>query len=128
MSEQVVQDDPAERGTAMLGEVYGPALGAALASMPSSPFNEETVNNLFANVWSRPHLSVRDRRLLVLGATAMMGRADLVATQVRGARISGDLSDAELDEAVLQLAFYAGWGNAAAVQQGILNVRAEDKP
>jgi alkylhydroperoxidase/carboxymuconolactone decarboxylase family protein YurZ len=126
MSEKEVQGDPTERGTAMLEQVYGPALGAALAAMPPSPFNEETVNNLFAQVWSRPHLSVRDRRLLVLGATAMMGRADLVATQVRGARISGHLSDAELDEAVLQLAFYAGWGNAAAVQQGILNVRAED--
>jgi alkylhydroperoxidase/carboxymuconolactone decarboxylase family protein YurZ len=120
------QADANGRGMEMIEQVYGPAVAKAIADLPPSAFNDETVTHLFADIWKRPHLTVRDRRLLVLGATAMMGRPDLVATQVRGARLSGDVTDAQLDEAVLQLAFYVGWGNAAAVQAAIVAVRAED--
>jgi alkylhydroperoxidase/carboxymuconolactone decarboxylase family protein YurZ len=109
----------------MIEEIYGPGTRRAIAALPASAFNAETIEHLFGEIWSRGHLSVRDRRLLVLGATAMMGRPDLVATQVRGARLRGDLSDDQLDEAVLQLAFYVGWGNAAALQQGIMVARED---
>ncbi len=56
---------------------------------------------------------------MVLGATAMLGRADLIEVQVRGALINGELTEDELEEIVLQLHYYAGWGNGTAVQAGV---------
>lgn len=40
------------------------------------------MGHLFADIWSRPELAVRERRLLVIGIIAMMGRADIMETQV----------------------------------------------
>src|SRR5699024_2761097 len=88
-------------------------------------FLDETVGHLFGEIWNRPGLSTRDRRLLVLGATAALGRADLVQVQARGALLSEDCSEEELYESVLQLAFYVGWGNATSVQQGIAQAVAQ---
>ena len=70
-------------------------------------------------MWNRPHLSVRDRRLLVIGATAMLGRPDLIEFKVAGAIVNKELDSDALKEVVLQLAYYCGWGNATAVRAGI---------
>ncbi|WP_099021166.1 NAD(P)-binding domain-containing protein [Mycolicibacterium palauense] len=110
--------DRGERGLRTMDEVYGPGLAAAMPA-ERGPALSMTIDHLFGEVWSRPGLSIRDRRLLVLGATAMLGRADLIETQVRGALINEELSEAELDEIVLQLHYYAGWGNGTAVQRGV---------
>ena len=88
-------------------------------SLAASPFVGATVKHLFGEVWDRPGLSIRDRRLLVLGATVMLGRTDLVETQVKGALRAGDMDAEQLEEAVLQLAFYTGWGNATAMWHGV---------
>ncbi|WP_338596865.1 carboxymuconolactone decarboxylase family protein [Saccharopolyspora sp. SCSIO 74807] len=117
-------NDRYQRGRAVMDEVYGPGFSAALDGQ-SGPFLKETVEHLFGEVWNRPDLSTRDRRLLVLGATAAFGRADLVQVQARGALASGDCTPDELHESVLQLAFYVGWGNATSVQEGIARAVAE---
>jgi alkylhydroperoxidase/carboxymuconolactone decarboxylase family protein YurZ len=62
---------------------------------------------------------VRDRRLLVIGATAALGRADLIEVQIKGALERGELKKPELDEIGLHLAFYVGWGNSTALMRGI---------
>lgn len=115
------KDDAARlaRGEEVLKKVYGPDGAGPIMSMTGSPFVGETVKNLFGEIWDRPGLSIRDRRLLVLGATAMLGRPDLVETQVKGALLGGDMDAEQLEEAVLQLAFYTGWGNATAMWQGV---------
>ncbi|MEV6348311.1 carboxymuconolactone decarboxylase family protein [Actinoplanes sp. NPDC051851] len=116
-----MSDEPADRrqiGLRTMDAVYGPGFSAR---MPPSkdPFLTETVEQLFANVWSRPLLSIRDRRLLVLGATAALGRADLIEVQARGALANDELTPEQLNEAVIQLAYYVGWGNATALKGGI---------
>ena len=98
--------------------VYGTGLAAHMPE-ERSPALAMTVDHLFGEIWSRPGLSLRDRRLVVLGATAMLGRADLIEVQVRGALINGELTEDELEEIVLQLHYYAGWGNGTAVQAGV---------
>ena len=106
-------------GCKMMAEVYGKDFSSPLAKLGQSPYMDETAGHLFADIWSRPGLSVRDRRLLVIGATAALGRADLIEVQVKGALENGELNKAELDEIVLQLAFYVGWGNSTSVMRGI---------
>jgi alkylhydroperoxidase/carboxymuconolactone decarboxylase family protein YurZ len=106
------------RGRDAMTKVYGTELLPHSVQSGTSPFTDETVGHLFADIWLRPGLSIRDRRLLVLGATAMLGRADLIEVQTFGALVNGELTKGEMDEILLQLAFYAGWGNATSVQKG----------
>jgi len=118
MSKPIDQEKRAH-GLAVIDQVYGPGCSAPMAALADDPYVATTIDSLFADVWDRPHLSMRDRRLLVIGATAMLGRPDLIEFQVAGAIVNGELDDAALQEMVLQLAYYCGWGNATAVRQGI---------
>jgi 4-carboxymuconolactone decarboxylase len=74
---------------------------------------------------------MRDRRLLVIGATAMLGRDDLIETQVKGGILNGEFTDEQLDEIPLMMLFYAGAGNTTMTFKGIqaarANVKAEKK-
>lgn len=116
------------RGLELMGQVYGPGFSDAMPKSPvGAPFTDATVNYLFGEVWSRPALSVRDRRLLVLGATAALGRGDLIRIQTEGALINGELDAGQLREAALHLALYVGWGNATAVRNGFEEAIAAQK-
>jgi alkylhydroperoxidase/carboxymuconolactone decarboxylase family protein YurZ len=112
-------DDRRARGLEYLVRVYGDDLGfpdrLENLTPEQEPYTLETIEHLFGDIWSRPGLSIRDRRLLVLGVTAAHGRADLAETQLVGALKNGEFTREELGEIVLQLAFYAGWPCAQAV-------------
>ena len=64
-------DDTYERGVAMVTEIYQgevPALPAGTMA-----FNDVMMRSLFAEVWDRDVLSIRDRRLLIMGVIAARG-------------------------------------------------------
>ncbi|MGO4417628.1 carboxymuconolactone decarboxylase family protein [Streptomyces sp. MCAF7] len=88
-------------------------------SQETDPYAEATSDYLFAQVWARPGLSIRDRRLLTLGVAATVGRAELIQIIANGGLVNGELSPDELREAVLHLAAYTGWCKASAVHAGI---------
>ncbi len=108
-----------QRGLEVMEAVYGAEIAQGAARDLAKPLVAETVEHLFADIWSRSELSVRDRRLLVLGATATMGRPDIVTIQAHGALLNSELTVAQLEEIPLMMAFYAGWGNAGPLQAGI---------
>jgi 4-carboxymuconolactone decarboxylase len=114
-------DERRTKGLEYVTRVYGDDLGfpERLENLTpeQAPYTTETIDHLFADVWSRPGLSIRDRRLLVFGVTAGLGRADLAETQMVGALRNDELTPEELGEIVLQLAFYAGWPCAQAMQR-----------
>lgn len=112
-----------DRGYAMMDAVYGAGASTPVIDLEGA-FIDETVAHLFGEIWARPHLTIRERRLLVIGASAAMGRQDLIEIQVRGALANNELSDEQLDETVLMLAFYAGWGNGSSVWRGIAAAKA----
>jgi 4-carboxymuconolactone decarboxylase len=96
----------------MMDQVYGPGFsGFVTDDALASPAVQHTVDQLFAEVWARPYLTLRDRRLATIGATTMLGRADLLETQLRGALAAGELTDHQLRELALHMHYYAGWGN-----------------
>lgn len=117
-AEPIADEDPLQRGLAMMDKVYGPGFSTTMPEQ-LDPYTHETAQHLFGDVWSRPGLSVRDRRLLVMGATAALGRADLMQIQVQGALVNQELTKDQLNEVVLHLAFYVGWGNATSAHRGI---------
>ncbi|SEG29320.1 4-carboxymuconolactone decarboxylase [Nonomuraea solani] len=68
-----------------------------------------TAERQFADVWSRTVLSVRERRLLLLGLLVGQGLHDMTEVQLDAALRAGDMSEAELREVVVFLTHYAGW-------------------
>jgi alkylhydroperoxidase/carboxymuconolactone decarboxylase family protein YurZ len=102
----------------MMDRVYGSGFSRAMPEA-GTLFTNQTVQHLFAEIRSRPGLTIRDRRLLILGVTATLGRADLIQVQVQGALANRELTAEQLHEAVLHLAYYVGWCNATALYQGV---------
>jgi 4-carboxymuconolactone decarboxylase len=68
-----------------------------------------TIEHLFAEVWSRDVITVRDRRLLLLGLLVGQGLNEEVELQLDAALRTGDLTPSELREIVVFLTHYAGW-------------------
>ena len=100
-----------ERGAAMLRRVYGDAV-------PPPPegtmaFSDVMIRSLFAEVWDRDILSIRDRRLLIMGVIAAYGAADVWALQARAALDNGELTPDELRETLVLLGPYAGYPRVA---------------
>lgn len=117
-------DERWQRGLAAVEQIYGPGSADEMAPLARVPLAYETVAHMFGEIWTRPGLSTRDRRLLVIGATTMLGRADLLEIHIGGAVASGELSDTELDEIALLMLFYAGAGNSNALYRGIQGGKA----
>ncbi len=93
-----------ERGRAMLKDVCGFDIPVGM-----SRFSDMTIEHLFGEVWSDEALSVRDRRLIVLGVLGALGDAENLEVHMTQALGRGDLTAAELDEVVIQITHYAGW-------------------
>jgi 4-carboxymuconolactone decarboxylase len=85
----------------------------ASAAAPGSAL--ETLEQIaFGEVWQRPGLSVRERRLITLACLGIVGTERTVGLHIRGALDSGDLSAEELDAFILHFGVYAGFPRASA--------------
>ncbi|TMR96680.1 carboxymuconolactone decarboxylase family protein [Nonomuraea basaltis] len=76
----------------------------------------------FADIWSRTVLSVRERRLLLLGLLVGQGLDDMTDVQLDAALRGGDLTETELREVVVFLAHYAGWARGARLNDRVENL------
>jgi 4-carboxymuconolactone decarboxylase len=92
------------RGLERMEEVYGFEMTDG-----SGDFFRYTADHLFADIWNRPGLSDRDRRLLLIGLLTGTGAHDVLTIQVPAALASGDLDAEALREIVVFLCHYAGW-------------------
>ncbi len=108
-------DDKRQRGLAMMREVYG----WDVQDGPGDFFGL-TVGHLFAEIWTRPGLTVRDRRLLLIGLLIGSGKDDIAEIQIGAALRAAELDPDQLREIVIFLAHYAGWPTGAK-----LSMRAE---
>jgi len=106
-------------GLEVLEAVYGPGTSSMMKGQENWPMTVEVISHQFGDVWANPSLSIRDKRLMVLGATAMLGRADLIEVQVAGAIINGEFTEEQLGFIPLFLMFYAGAPNCTALLRGI---------
>jgi 4-carboxymuconolactone decarboxylase len=108
-------DDPfahlLDKGNEMWAEVMG-SLPAPTA--PVGSLDDLALKLVFGGLWSRPGLSIRDRRLINLTLLAVLGRDDITPFHVRAALESGDVDAAQLEELGVQLAFYTGWPVASS--------------
>ena len=98
-------DDRRERGNAMWERVMGTPPPAAL----SDDYGLITKDHVFGEIWSRPGLDQRARRLITLTCAAMAGADAALQTHLTAALRTGDLSLDELREVSIHLAHYGGW-------------------
>jgi 4-carboxymuconolactone decarboxylase len=66
-----------------------------------------TVGHLFGDIWSRPHLSLRDRELITMASIIAQGRLG-AQSHFRSAVNSG-ISKEEIMELIIQVGAYSGW-------------------
>ncbi len=88
-------------------------------------FLQVTYDHLFAELWSRPGLGTRDRRLITLTVLVALGNELALTLHLGAAMKSGELSDEELDELIVHAAHYAGWPGAAIASQVLARLRAK---
>ncbi|NUU24882.1 MAG: carboxymuconolactone decarboxylase, partial [Streptomycetaceae bacterium] len=91
---------------------------ATAAPLPpaTTPFGRASRDFLYAQVWSRPGLSRRDRRFVTLTCVAAADAPRPIDDHVYAALASGDLTLEELLEFVLQFAVYCGWPKASHIE------------
>ena len=100
-----------ERGLKTRRKVLGDEwVDRSLATM--TPFNEEFQDLItrFAwdEIWNRPGLSHKVRRMLVLAICTALGRWEEFSLHCGAALRSGDLTPDDVKEVLLQCAVYAG--------------------
>ena len=116
--------DPAQR--TRTGVHQQSELLAAPAPEPSTLLEASWRDYVFAEVWTRPALDRRSRYLISMASAACEGgRPDVLDGYVRGALKLGELTLAELREAALQLAVYAGWSRGVALDTAVTRVASE---
>lgn len=101
-------EDPATRGREMQRRVY--------QSLPADdPWLEMSEQQVFGRIWTRPGLSLRDKRLISLTSAAYAASPPGYISHIEGALDNGDLTPAELWEWLIHFTQYAGYPKAAPV-------------
>ena len=118
-------DDARGRGLDLMREVYQ---GRVEIDPSLTPHQAATVDHLFGELWSRPGLEIRDRRLLVIGVLAAIGSAGGLENHVAAALKRGELTADQVHEVVLHLAYYVGWPLASAAARAAERVTGIQRP
>ena len=92
---------------------------------PPDAFTAATLDQVFGDLWQRPGLSDRERRLLSIAIVGARGLDFEAKTHIGGALKSGDVSPAEMMEVILHVAHYAGWPHAAVLYRSFRALCAE---
>ncbi len=125
----MAENDRYERGAEMIKKVY--AGDVVVPPKGAMAFTDLMLESLFAEVWTREELSIRDRRLILLGVIGALGEKDTFGIQAKASLKRGELTPEQLREVLIMLANYAGYPRAAGligiVEQQIAAVANEQK-
>lgn len=115
-----------KRGLEMINKVYA---GDVVPPPEGNVFTDIMLEQVFAEVWSRDVLSIRDRRIMIMGIIAEKGETMTFGIQAKAALKNGELTPDELREFTLMIAQYSGYPRAAAIigviEQQIADVAKE---
>jgi 4-carboxymuconolactone decarboxylase len=97
-------DELRRKGLEKMNEVYG----WEMPDMPGEYF-ALTADHLFGTIWTRPGLSMRDKRIMTLTVVTALGISDLAEIQANAALANGELDEDELKEMAIFLTHYLGF-------------------
>ncbi len=115
-------DDVRRKGLDKMKEVYG-------WDMPDLPgdYFALTADHLFADIWSRPGLSMRDKRIMTLSVVTALGLPDLAEIQVNAALHNEEMTAAELREMAIFITHYVGFPLGSTFNSVVEKVIAANK-
>lgn len=117
-----------EIGLETIKDVYA---GDVIVPEEGYAFSDVMLEQLFAELWTRETLSMRDKRLLLLGIIAEKGETATFKIQVKASLKRGEMTPEEARELLLFIAPYAGYPRAASMlvplEEAINEAAAEKK-
>ena len=84
-----------------------------------------SVGYLFGEIWSRGHLSLRERQLITIAANVAMARPVGTHSHYRSARHIG-ITKEEIMEVIMHVGHYTGWPTMALAVEQYSQVLKED--
>jgi 4-carboxymuconolactone decarboxylase len=115
-------DELRRKGLEKMNEVYA----WEMPDMPGEYF-ALTVDHLFGSIWTRPGLSMRDKRIMTLSVVTALGLQDLSEVQVNAALENEELTEDELREMAIFLTHYVGFPLGSGLNGVIERVTAKRK-
>jgi 4-carboxymuconolactone decarboxylase len=115
-------DELRKKGLEKMNEVYG----WEMPDMPGDYF-ALTADHLFGTIWSRPGLSMRDKRLMTLTVVTALGISDLAEIQANAALANGEISEDELKEMAIFLTHYLGFPLGSKLDGAVTKVMKNRK-
>jgi 4-carboxymuconolactone decarboxylase len=98
-------DEQRRKGLEKMNEVYG----WEMPNIEGDPFFDLTVDHLFGSIWTRPGLTMRDKRIMTLTVVTAVGNSDLAEIQANAALANGEMTETELKEMAIFLTHYLGF-------------------
>jgi 4-carboxymuconolactone decarboxylase len=121
-------NDPLAAGMTVRRKVLGDAhvdRAIAATTQLTEEFQSLITRYAWGEIWSRPGLDVRTRRVLVIGTLIALGQWEELAMHVRAALAAGDLSANDVKEIALQQTIYCGVPAANAAFRIVSEVISE---
>jgi 4-carboxymuconolactone decarboxylase len=114
-------DELRKKGLEKMNEVYS----WEMPNIEGDPYFDLTVDHLFGSIWTRPGLSMRDKRLMTLTVVTALGLQDLTEVQVNAALANEELTEDELKEMSIFLTHYVGFPLASGLNGVVGRVAAK---
>jgi 4-carboxymuconolactone decarboxylase len=111
-----------KKGLEKMNEVYG----WEMPDMPGDYF-ALTADHLFGTIWTRPGLSMREKRMMTLTCVTALGISDLAEIQANAALANGELTVEELKEMAIFLTHYLGFPLGSKLDGVVTKVAAKRK-
>ncbi len=115
-------DELRRKGLEKMNEVYA-------WEMPDMPgeFFALTVDHLFGTIWTRPGLSMRDRRMMLFGVLTALNQEELIEVQANAVLQNEELTREELREMAIFLTHYVGFPLGSKLDGAVKRVVAKRK-
>ncbi|HEY3699705.1 MAG TPA: carboxymuconolactone decarboxylase family protein [Spongiibacteraceae bacterium] len=113
-----------EKGIEMFNTVYCGDL-PPLPEKGANKFTDFMLETLFGTLWADETLSIRDRRLLLLGAIAAQGEENTFTIQARSALKRGELTKEQLETVVVFLTQYVGYPKGSKMHMALGRIVAD---
>ena len=98
------------------GNEMAKKLGRASRMLPLKklypPIYDLTIGHVFGDIWTRPHLDLRERELITLAANIALGRQVGIKGHYKSALHIGITKD-EIMELIIHVGHYSGWPTIA---------------
>jgi 4-carboxymuconolactone decarboxylase len=111
------------------GEALSKKMGRTSRMQPLKelypPIYELTIGHVFGDIWTRPHLDLREREMITLAANIALGRQIGIKGHFQSALHIG-IPKEKIMELIIQVGHYAGWPTMAHAALQYIEMEKEE--